>query len=324
MSERMIVQGPLILPHGLVDRGEVVIESGRIAAVFRQPVHKHPTLRFRDHWVSPGLIDLHIHGGQGADVMDGTVSALAVIARDLAVQGTTGFLATTLTASVDALQRAFAAVRAYQDLPEEQAQGAAVLGVHMEGPFLNAAYQGAQNPDFLRNPSVAEMQAHAAQLAGQLKMMTIAPELPGAHAVVEWMAAHQVIASAGHSAATVEQGRAGIDSGIRHATHLFNAMPPMHHRQPGLAAALLLDKRVDLELICDGVHVHPDMVRLAAQMAGLSRVILITDAIRAAGLADGVYDLGGQPMRVSGGVARLAAGNLAGSTLRLTQAVVNF
>ncbi|MCY0882161.1 MAG: amidohydrolase family protein, partial [Firmicutes bacterium] len=178
VADRMILQGPLILPHGMVEMGEVVVEAGRIAEISLQPVHAVPTIKLTEQWISPGLIDMHVHGGQGFDVMDGTEDALIAISQDLARHGTTGFLATTLTAGEEALHQTFDAIKRFRLRPEA-AGGAEIVGVHMEGPFLSAAYQGAQNPAFLRAPSVLEMDRHAQQLGPLLKMMTIAPELEG-------------------------------------------------------------------------------------------------------------------------------------------------
>lgn len=315
----MVLWGHIVRPNEIWQDGELVIREDRIVAVY--PGHRHVQASFRqdEGWIAPGLIDLHVHGLEGQDVMDGTPEALTAVARGLAKMGTTAFLATTMSASMTVLERTFRAMAAFCD-----PQGAALVGVHMEGPYINPQRGGAQLREALRQPSLVEIQRYLDMLGGLLRLVTLAPELPGADGVIQRLVASGVRVAAGHSNANFAQGTASVALGIRHATHLFNGMPPFHHRDPGLVGALLLDQRVSLELIVDGVHVHPATVRLVHDCVGGERLVLVTDSIRGTGLPDGNYELGGQTINVMAGVARTEAGNLAGSTLTLLQSVMNF
>ncbi len=321
-----ILRNVRIMTPGRTDvLGFVHVENGKFHAVGEGDAYNiSPSLEVIDgqgHRIAPGFIDMHVHGADGADVMDGTVSSLESIAIFHARHGTTGFLPTTLTASVAQLR---ASMQAARDLQQLSYQGASVLGVHLEGPFIERSKKGAQNPDYIQNPVV---DAVATLLDGQfdlVKKITIAPDVPNAVEAITWLTSRGVIASLGHSDATYACAHQAILAGASHATHLFNAMRGIHHRDGGLAGACLLHDEVLCELIADGHHVAPEMMQLAVRLKGKDRLALITDAIAATGKPDGEYQLGGLKVSVHGEISLLEDGKtLAGSTLTLDRAVKN-
>lgn len=274
-----------------------------------------------DHFLVPGLIDCHIHGANGADVMDADPDALQVMAEALLKKGTTQFFATTMTAPSGEISQALKAVAQFR---RQSQQGAArIAGVHLEGPFLSPKRPGAQCAQHLSQPDWEKFQQWQQDAEGAIKLVTVAPELDDACQFIKQCHHHEVVASIGHTAASCAQAQAGIDAGATHATHLFNAMTGVHHREPGAATAILMDKRVAAELIVDFVHVHPDSVRFAVETKGADKIILVTDAMRAQCLGDGRFELGGQKVTVQQGEARLDNGVLAGSVLTLDQALRN-
>jgi N-acetylglucosamine-6-phosphate deacetylase len=272
-------------------------------------------------WLLPGFIDIHIHGGDGAEVMDGTVRALQTIAQFHAAHGTTGWLPTTLTAPIDRIAKAVRAVDAFR---KDASTGAKALGVHLEGPFLSIKRIGAQNPAFVAEPSIASFQQMTGGVEDIIRKMTIAPEVPGALEVIEWMQRRGIIPSLGHTDATLAEANAAIALGHCHATHLFNGMRGLHHREAGVLGAALLSDDVTVELIVDLIHLEPEIVQLVLKMKGAERVCLITDAMAAAGRPDGHYTLGDLDVTVENGKAFLTEGhNIAGSTLTMDVAVRN-
>ncbi|MEZ6185112.1 MAG: N-acetylglucosamine-6-phosphate deacetylase [Planctomycetota bacterium] len=302
----LALAGRIVTPEGALVPGTLVLAGDRIQAVREGPGPAHLLL--------PGMIDLHVHGGDGADVMDGP-AGLERLARFHLRQGTTSLCPTTITAPLAELARTVEAVGAQPSDP----QGARLLGVHLEGPFIAPARRGAQ-PDFCRSPSWDELRALLDR--GPVDVVTLAPELPGALELIGHLSARGVRVSLGHSAATYAQARAGFAAGARGVTHLFNAMSGLHHRHPGLAAAALAEPEVISELILDLEHVHPDMVRHAL-MSARGKLALVSDAIRATGGPEGESELGGQRVCVKDGRATLANGTLAGSILTLDQALRN-
>ncbi|MCC9076923.1 N-acetylglucosamine-6-phosphate deacetylase [Litorilinea aerophila] len=269
----------------------------------------------------PGLIDVHVHGAMGHDTMDATPEALAAMARFFAAHGVTAFLATTMTASAEATLAAVRAAADYCRGPQEPG-GARLLGVHLEGPFISPEFPGAQRADQIRPPDLAEFDALCQ--AGPVRMITLAPEQPGAKALIAAARRRQIVAVAGHTSATYEECLAGIEAGITQATHTYNAMTGLHHRRPGTLGAVLSDDRVYAQLIADNIHVHPAAMKILARCKGPSRTVLITDAMRAAGLPPGQYDLGGQMVTVQDNQCRLADGTLAGSVLTLERGLAHF
>ncbi|GAA4222296.1 N-acetylglucosamine-6-phosphate deacetylase [Streptosporangium album] len=299
----------IVTPEG-VHGGWLTIEDGRITHV-GQGSAPGPGHDLSGRYVVPGFVDIHNHGGAGGSFPTGDPDEAVRIAALHARHGTTTLMASLVTAAPDDLARATAALA---DLCEN----GLLAGIHFEGPYISLARCGAHDPALLRDPSPRELTDLLKAGRGHVRMLTIAAELPGALDTIREAVANNVIAALGHSDATYEQTLAGIDAGGSVATHLYNAMPPLHHRAPGPIAALLEDDRVTIELINDGVHLHPAMMRLAYDVAGPGRTALITDAMAAAGMGDGVYRLGPMEVNVADGVARLAeGGSIAGSTLTM-------
>lgn len=252
--------------------------------------------------VYPGLFDIHCHGAVGFDTMDG--DKLGEISRYLLSNGITSWLPTTMTMGFDDIKRAMSA-----PIPED---GAQILGFHAEGPYIAEKYKGAQNPDFIKAPDLEEFSE-----LKNVALVTLAPELSGCSEFIEKCGC---VVAIGHTDCTYDEAISAIESGAMCLTHTFNAMPPIHHRAPGPIAAAA-DKNIYVQVICDGIHVHPSVIRMLYKLFGKERVILISDALRATGLADGEYELGGQKIFVRGGVARIENGALAGSTSTLMNCV---
>ncbi|MGJ9385530.1 N-acetylglucosamine-6-phosphate deacetylase [Salipaludibacillus sp. CF4.18] len=270
----------------------------------------------------PGLIDIHIHGVNGADVMDATTDALATMAIALPKEGTTSFLATTMTQSTTSIEKAL--INAGNYIAQQQLPGEAeILGVHLEGPFVNKVRAGAQPVNFIVDSSIEEFKKWNILAKQSVKIVTIAPEQPGGLELVKYLKENGMIASIGHSDATYNEAVKAIEAGANHVTHLFNQMRPLHHRDPGVVGAAFLHDGLLAEIIADGIHVQPEMVKLAFLNKGEKGLILITDSMRAKCLKNGVYDLGGQAVTVADGKALLEDETLAGSILKLGHAVKN-
>ncbi|MGW7455464.1 N-acetylglucosamine-6-phosphate deacetylase [Streptomyces sp. NPDC054787] len=301
----------VVLPTGTVTRGRVIVEGERIAGSAPEGAR---TVDLSGHWIVPGFVDMHNHGGGGASFTSGTAEEVLKGVRTHREHGTTTLIASTVTGDLDALAR-----RA--GLLAELTQQGEIAGIHFEGPFISPCRKGAHKEDLLRDPDPAEVRKLVDAAHGAARMVTLATELPGGLASVRLLAEQGVIAAIGHTDATYEQTRAAIDAGATVATHLFNAMPGLAHREPGPIAALLEDERITVELINDGTHLHPAALELAFHHAGAHRVALITDAMDAAGFGDGTYHLGPLEVEVKDGVARLVeGGSIAGSTLTLDTA----
>lgn len=283
-----------------------------------------------EHVLAPGFIDLHIHGGAGHDVMEGDPEALACVERHLAKHGTTAYYPTTVTAALDPTLRALekladaiesAATRGSGTVRNEYFR-ARPLGIHLEGPFISTEKRGVHPQQHIQD-GCAELFDRMWQAArGHMKLMTVAPEIAGAEPLIRHATGLGVVVSLGHSNATMKQALAAIEAGGRHATHTFNAMRPLDHREPGIVGAVLTDNRVSADIIADGVHIHPAVVRVFLSGKGLDRAVLITDALSATGMPDGQYRLGGFDVEVRGDVCA-AEGRLAGSVLTLDRAVRN-
>lgn len=322
---RCIFSGMQILSENRwLPQHALVVEDGRIKAIIPdEMIHNHlPAARHTfssDHYLVPGFIDLHVHGAAGFDVMDGTPEALTNISHALIKEGVTGFLATTMTASDDQIETV---LRMMPDAMKD-ASGAAILGVHLEGPFISRAKMGAQSGEAVQVPDRDKIRQWQRLAQGAIKMVTLAPDLPKSIDFIKTLREIGVIASVGHTDASYNETCEAIEAGCTHATHLFNAMRGMHQRDPGAAGALLLSDNIMAELIVDGVHLHPGMVELAWRVKGKDRLLLVTDAMRAKCMGDGMYDLGGQSVMVKDNKAALQDGTLAGSVLRMPQAVKN-
>ncbi|WP_251213377.1 N-acetylglucosamine-6-phosphate deacetylase [Adlercreutzia murintestinalis] len=259
-------------------------------------------------YVIPGLVDLHFHGSAGADISDGDLEGLHKMGAYEASRGITAMCPATMTLSEEQLTAAAEAAAAYVPAKTE----ADLVGINMEGPFISPSKVGAQNPEYVRNPGVDEFRRLQAVAGGLFKLVDIAPEEPGADAFIEALA-DEVRISVAHTCTDYDTASRAFDAGAKHITHLYNAMDPMHHRKPGPIPAAAEHDKVTAEIIADGVHIHPAMVRLAFKLFGDDRMILVSDTLRAAGLGDGVYDLGGQDVTVHGYEARIDNGALAGS-----------
>jgi N-acetylglucosamine-6-phosphate deacetylase len=327
----LLAGGRIVTPGGVLSPGWIRLAGELIDTVGPGDARDQPAVDLRGQWVLPGFVDLHVHGGGGASLTEGTSDDARQAAAFHRRRGTTTMLASLVTAPVAEL-----AARAAM-LAGLAGEGV-IAGVHLEGPFLSQARRGAQDPRHMLAPDPAEFERLLAAAAGHLRILTLAPELPGATALIEAATRAGVTVAIGHTDATAEITMAAIDAGATHATHLFNGMRPAHHREPGAAGALLDREEVTCEVIADGVHLHDIIVRLAARLAGPARLILVSDAMAAAGMPDGSYRLGSKRVSVTGGVARLLAdpadsnpaaryspaadsGALAGSTATLADVV---
>ncbi len=270
--------------------------------------------------VAPGFIDLHVHGASGKDVMDGTKESLRTVSRALARFGTTSFLATTMSAPHAEIETALRGIAAHRDFPTD---GASLLGIHMEGPYLNPLRRGTHDPSCLKNADIRSFLQFIDISGNTIRKLTIAPEMDPGHEVIRQAAALGIRVSMGHSDATEEQARAAIDAGATQATHMFNAMRPYHQREPGIVGVALTDDRVYTEVIADGIHVHAVALRLLLRAKGVERLMLVTDGTSATGMSDGQYALGHNQIVVEGGVCRDSEGHLAGSVLTLDRAIRN-
>lgn len=316
---KAIVNGLVLSEHGPVTDVAVVFDRyiRELVPIEELPKGLEQVVDAAGLIVSPGLIDMHIHGCAGHDLMDGKPEALYSISTALAEHGVTAFLPTTMCLSQLMLEKTLQLVRASMltDMP-----GALVLGAHLEGPFLNPEYRGAQGAEHIQTPALGWLRPYL----DVVRVLTFAPEQSVSPCFQAELSSYaHLVQSIGHSGATYEQALLSIERGVRHAAHLFNGMPPLHHRQPGVVGAVL-KADVTVELIADGWHVHPALYDLVRRIKGSDGIILVSDAMRAACLSDGTYELGGSPVQVKGGVARLSDGKLAGSTILLNQAVRNW
>ncbi|MFI9341328.1 N-acetylglucosamine-6-phosphate deacetylase [Streptomyces sp. NPDC052773] len=307
----MLTGANVVLPTGTVENGRLTVEGTRISSTTPAGAH---VLDVTGHWLVPGFVDLHNHGGGGASFTSGTVDDVLRGIHTHRTHGTTTLVASTVTGDMH-----FLAQRA--GLLSELAEQGDIAGIHFEGPFISPCRKGAHSEELLRDPDPAEVRKLIDAARGHARMVTLATELPGGIDSVRLLADHGVIAAVGHTDATYEQTVEAIEAGATVATHLFNAMPALGHRAPGPIAALLEDERVTVELINDGTHLHPAALQLAFHHAGANRVAFITDAMDAAGFGDGRYMLGPLEVEVADGVARLVeGGSIAGSTLTLDRA----
>ncbi|WP_327176472.1 N-acetylglucosamine-6-phosphate deacetylase [Streptomyces sp. NBC_01335] len=301
----------VVRPSGIEENGRLAVEGTRIADEAPEDAR---TLDLTGHWIVPGFVDMHNHGGGGASFTAGSVDQVLTGVRTHREHGTTTVVASTVTDSLDFLGR-------WAGVLSELAEQGEIAGIHFEGPFISPCRKGAHSESLLRAPDPAAVGALLKAARGTAKMMTLATELPGGLDSVRLLAEQGVIAAIGHTDATYEQTVEAIDAGATVATHLYNAMPALGHRAPGPIAALLEDERITVELINDGTHLHPAALEMAYHHAGAARVALITDAMDAAGFGDGQYQLGPLAVEVKDGVARLVeGGSIAGSTLTLDTA----
>jgi N-acetylglucosamine-6-phosphate deacetylase len=311
----------------LIENGFIKINNGKIVEIGSmeelEKENEFEVIELPGHYKAiPGLIDVHIHGVNGADTMDATKEALDTMVTALPKEGTTSFLATTMTQEGKQIENAL--INAAQYIEKQKPNGKAeILGLHLEGPFVNAKRAGAQPIQHIIDPDLALFQKWQNLTNGNIKLVTLAPERPGGLEMIRYLKSNGIIASIGHTDATFDEVDQAIDAGANHVTHLFNQMRGLHHREPGVVGAAFLRDELKAEIIVDGVHVRPEMVKLAFKQKQSEGLILITDSMRAKCLKNGKYDLGGQEVTVKNGKAVLEDGTLAGSILKLGHAVKN-
>ena len=312
---RAIINAKIFLDDDIIE-GKVLLFDDKITTVADElDLTDIETIDVNGAYVSAGFIDLHIHGSGGADVMDATSEALETISSTLLQTGTTSFLATTMTMSSGDIDKALQNVHLYAD----KVTGANVLGIHLEGPYINTEKHGAQDKAYVQVPNMALIENYMQEV----KMITLAPEIEGAEDFVKLLTKEysHIILSIGHSDASYEESQKSFSWGISHVTHLFNAMNPYHHRKPGIVGAVF-DSDVTCDIIADLVHTHPTTLELV-QKVKKEKLILITDAMRAGCMKCGTYDLGGRSVEVGEGKAVLEDGTLAGSVLKMNDALSN-
>jgi len=298
------------------------IAAGRIDQILTSGQHRNVPESLVVHQPGavavPGLIDVHVHGAGGRDVMEGTLDALQTISATLARYGTTSFLATTVSASD---LETSGVLRSIGENRDRVTAGAVLLGIHMEGPYINPLRRGTHQPEFLKQAAVREFRRFVELSENTVRKITLAPEMDPGLRVTHAASAAGIQVFLGHSDATFDQAKAAIAAGAQGATHLFNAMRPFHQREPGILGMALIDEAVYAEIIIDGIHVHPAALRLLLRAKEIERVMLVTDGTSAVGMPDGSYRLGGRTISVSEGECRDSEGNLAGSTLTLDRAL---
>jgi len=321
---KAIINGKLIMKDRIIYKSVIVFDTKIVAIIDNENFHQYKEksgdeikiIDAKGRFVSPGFIDIHIHGGGGYDTMDATKEALKIIGNTIAVNGVTGYLPTTMTMNTASIYKALDAVREAMKI---ETMGAKILGVHMEGPFINEKYKGAQKADNIIKPDYDIIKDYL----DIIKIITLAPEKDIDHTFIKEVKANSKITlSVGHSDASFEETMKAIDDGISHATHTFNAMTPLNHRKPGIVGAIF-SSNITCELIADLIHVHPAIFNILINAVHKDRMVLITDSMRAGCIKSGVSELGGQKVIVKNGAARLEDGTLAGSVLTLNKAILN-
>jgi len=317
----LAIRGTIITPQKEFADGLVLIEDGKIRHVGKWKEDRYERLLdFTGSYVAPGFVDIHVHGGMGHDSMDRAPESMQGLSSFLASKGVASFLPTTHTAPCDRLIEAAEAIGRGVG---GGADGAVPLGIHMEGPFISSEMCGAQNKEHARHPDTEEIRVINEASGGRLRIVTLAPEVPGAIDAIRWLKSEGIVSAAGHTDATHDEMMAAVEAGLSHVSHLFNGMRLFHHREPGATGAALTDSRVTVELIADGIHIHEAALRMAAKLKGAGMTALVSDSIAAAGLPDGEYEFGGQKISVREGRSTLESGRLAGSTIGLCDAVRN-
>lgn len=302
-----------------IEKGSLLIENGIIKEINPSELNFQNTIDCKGLYVSPGFIDIHIHGAGGHDTMDGTFEAINEISKTICKYGTTSFTPTTMTMSSKDILKSMISIKKAK---VEGTDGAIVLGAHLEGPFISPKAIGAQNPNYLISPSYENFKLMTGDAIDAVVSITMAPEVDGAKELASILSSKGIRCSIGHTKATYEEAIEGIKCGFCHSTHLFNAMTGFTHREPGVVGATF-DTDITTETISDGIHISYPSLRVAYKQKGTDKTLLVTDAMCACGMADGKYALGGQPVIVKGGAARLENGALAGSILTLNKAIKN-
>ena len=322
MADSLLIYNARIVESDETATGWILCSDGKIATIGQgEPPSSDDALKIdaENRLLLPGFIDVHVHGGVGCESMDGTVEALRATAQFYAQHGVTSFLPSTWTHAHDTTTTALKAIAGSIG---RQRNGATILGAHLEGPYLNRDMAGAQNPEYVRRASREE--AIPWLDLGVIRLLAVAPEFPENHWLIGECVRRGVVVSAAHTSATYADMKTAVDLGVRQTTHTYNAMRGLHHREPGTVGAAMTMPELNCELIADNIHVHPVSMKILAEMKGSDKIILITDAVRAAGLPDGEYDLDGRMVTVRDGAVRLSNGTLAGSILTMETALKNF
>lgn len=319
--KKVIRNAKVVTMNEILPNAIVWVENGKIQKIDQNEPSAIPdeyeVIDGQGHVLIPGMIDVHIHGANGFDMMDGTIESIQEVSRISAKTGCTSFLATSVTSTIEDLMAMIKRVK--QVVGNEV--GAKIAGIHLEGPYLNVKRKGMQNELFLRHPDLAEMKEILQEAESFIKMITIAPELPGGMEMVAFLKDQDIIVSLAHSDATYEEAKEAFSIGASHVTHCFNGMRPIHHRDPGIVVAAFEEAHVSLQAIVDHVHLHPAIVRLMHRIKGAEGMVLITDALQAMCMGDGEYEFGGHQVMVENGVAQLADGTLASSTVTMNEAL---
>lgn len=309
----------------LIKNGYIRFRGSKIVEIGRMENYSHSDDIVQDvqagSIVIPGMIDIHVHGTNGFDAIDGTEEAIPTIAKSLAKEGTTAFLATTVTQENCVIENALKAISTYME--KDSNEGAEVLGIHLEGPFLNLSNAGAQPKEHIKDADVELFKKFQDAANGGIRIVTVAPECDKDLQLVKYLDSTGVIPSMGHSSASSEIAHKASECGAKHVTHFYNGLTPLHHREAGIIGHAFYEDSQYVELITDGLHVDPEMVKLTLKLKSADNIFLITDSMRAKNLVDGEYDLGGQRVFVKDGAPRTEEGNLAGSVLRMEDALKN-
>lgn len=317
----------LLIEDAIIENGFIKIKNGQISDFGQLDQYANPEnleeIQLRKELLAiPGFIDIHIHGLNGADVMDATEEALQSMAATLPKEGTTSFLATTITQDKDHIGNALQNIHSYMD-KQCNYHLSELLGVHLEGPFINAKRAGAQPKSYILKPNIADFTQFQSDSGNTIKIVTMAPEQETGIELVKFLTESGVITSIGHSDALYSEMLEAMNAGAEHITHFYNGMRGIHHREPGVGGAGLAHREFHLEIIADGIHVHPAVVKSTYLTKGPDRMLLITDSMRAKWLDNGEYDLGGQKVKVKDKTALLEDGTIAGSVLKMNEAVKN-
>jgi N-acetylglucosamine-6-phosphate deacetylase len=320
-----VENGTILTPNRIIEGGSVVIEEGKIVHVLAKSLHAEEigsasVLNAKNKIVIPGLIDIHTHGLEGGTSLDSSIESIKKMSTSFPRHGVTGFLPTTAAAPKDMLLETARSVAKLMGKTQRES-GAEVLGLNLEGPFISKTKPGAQSVSFIRDPSIEEFEEICEASAKNVRVVTVAPELKGCLEFIKRARAKEVTVAAGHSNATYEEMIAGIDAGITHASHTFNAMRQFKHRDPGILAAILTRDEVTAELIADGVHVHEGAMKLLIRAKGIGKVVIVSDSMPLAGMPDGKYEMKGFKIELKNGALSLPGGQLAGSATTLEKSL---